>query len=132
MSSRRNSLNAGLTLPFLTSKLHFIAKSPRTMLDACECKQVRTKQNSVALVRERPSDLRISTKSVSTFADRGCPAISAADPYGGSLGFLAQSRNFPFQVAPQLYSRGEWIPFQTHYFSENLVAPGIELGPLDL
>jgi hypothetical protein len=20
----------------------------------------------------------------------------------------------------------EWIPFQTHYFSENLVAPGIE------
>jgi hypothetical protein len=24
----------------------------------------------------------------------------------------------------------EWTPFQTHYFSENLVAPGIE--PLDL
>jgi hypothetical protein len=34
-----------------------------------------------------------------------------------------------FQVAPQLYS---WTPFQTHYFSENLVAPGIEPGPLDL
>jgi hypothetical protein len=26
----------------------------------------------------------------------------------------------------------EWTPFQTHYFSENPVAPGIELGPLDL
>jgi hypothetical protein len=26
----------------------------------------------------------------------------------------------------------EWIPFQTHYFSENLLAPGIEPGPLDL
>jgi hypothetical protein len=26
----------------------------------------------------------------------------------------------------------EWIPFQTHYFSENLVAPGIEHRPLDL
>jgi hypothetical protein len=26
----------------------------------------------------------------------------------------------------------EWTPFQTHYFSENLVAPGIELGSLDL
>jgi hypothetical protein len=26
----------------------------------------------------------------------------------------------------------EWTPFQTHYFSENLVAPGIELGPVDL
>jgi hypothetical protein len=26
----------------------------------------------------------------------------------------------------------EWTPFQTHYFSENLVAPGIEPGLLDL
>jgi hypothetical protein len=26
----------------------------------------------------------------------------------------------------------EWTPFQTHYFSENLVAPVIEPGPLDL
>jgi hypothetical protein len=34
--------------------------------------------------------------------------------------------------APQLYSRGEWTLFQTHYFSENLVTPGIKPGPLDL
>jgi hypothetical protein len=26
----------------------------------------------------------------------------------------------------------EWTPFQTHYFSENLIAPGIYPGPLDL
>jgi hypothetical protein len=26
----------------------------------------------------------------------------------------------------------EWTPFQTHYFSENVVEPGIEPGPLDL
>jgi hypothetical protein len=26
----------------------------------------------------------------------------------------------------------EWTPFQTHYFSENLVAPGINPEPLDL
>jgi hypothetical protein len=26
----------------------------------------------------------------------------------------------------------EWTPFQTHYFSENLVVPGIELGTMDL
>jgi hypothetical protein len=26
----------------------------------------------------------------------------------------------------------EWTTFQTHYFSENLIAPGIESGPLDL
>jgi hypothetical protein len=24
------------------------------------------------------------------------------------------------------YYEAEWTPFQTHYFSENLVAPGIE------
>jgi hypothetical protein len=26
----------------------------------------------------------------------------------------------------------EWTPFQTYYLSENLVAPGVEPGPLDL
>jgi hypothetical protein len=26
----------------------------------------------------------------------------------------------------------EWTPFQTHYFSENLIAPGIESGPLSV
>jgi hypothetical protein len=26
----------------------------------------------------------------------------------------------------------EWTPFQTHYFSEKVVAPGIEPGPVDL
>jgi hypothetical protein len=26
----------------------------------------------------------------------------------------------------------EWAPFQTHYFSENLVEQGIEAGHLDL
>jgi hypothetical protein len=30
------------------------------------------------------------------------------DPYGSILGFLDQSRNFFFQVAYQLYSRG-WV-----------------------
>jgi hypothetical protein len=28
--------------------------------------------------------------------------------------------------------KAEWTPFQTHYFSENLVTPGIEPGPLNL
>jgi hypothetical protein len=36
---------------------------------------------------------------------------------------------------PELLScihEAEWTPFYTQYFSENLVAPGIEPGPLDL
>jgi hypothetical protein len=37
---------------------------------------------------------------------------------------LKQLLNYPHEA--------EWTPFQTHYFSEYLVAPGIEPGPLDL
>jgi hypothetical protein len=47
--------------------------------------------------------------------------ISVTDHYGHNLGFIDRSHYFFFQVA-------EWTFFQTHYFSENLVAPGIEPG----
>jgi hypothetical protein len=68
---------------------------------------------------------------MSTFADRWCHVVSVTDPYGRILGFLDRSRYFSFKY-PQLHSEAEWTPFQTHYFSENLVVPGIEAGPLDL
>jgi hypothetical protein len=66
------------------------------------------------------------------FAVRGCHVVSVTDPSGRILVFLDRSRYFFFQVAPQLYSEAEWTPFQTNYFSEILVASGIEPGPLDL
>jgi hypothetical protein len=69
-------------------------------------------------------------KLVPTFANRGCHMVSVTDPSGRILGFLDQSRYFFFQVAPQLYSRGWVIPFQTHILL-NLLAPRIEPGPLD-
>jgi hypothetical protein len=56
----------------------------------------------------RPSDSRLSTKLVPTFAGRGCHVIIVTDPYGRILAFLDRSRYFFFQVAPQLYSRG-WV-----------------------
>jgi hypothetical protein len=77
----------------------------------------------------RLSDRRLSPKLVPTLADRGCRVVSTADPYGRDLGFLDRSRYIFFQVAP---NEAEWTPFQTHYFSENLVAPGTEPGPLYL
>jgi hypothetical protein len=49
----------------------------------------------------RPSDCLLSAKSVPSFADRGCT------------------------------HEAEWTTFQTHHFSENLMAPGIEHEPLD-
>jgi hypothetical protein len=73
----------------------------------------------------------MSEKLLPTFADRGCHVVSVTSTYDRILGFLDCSRYFLFQVAPQLYSEVEWIPFQTYYFSENVVVPGIDPRPLD-
>jgi hypothetical protein len=56
----------------------------------------------------RPSVRRLSTKLVSTFADRGCRVVRVIDPYGRILDFLDRSHYFFFQIAPQLCSRG-WM-----------------------
>jgi hypothetical protein len=50
------------------------------------------------------------------------------DSHGRILGFLDRSLYFFFQVALKCTHEDEWIPFQIQYFSENLVAPGIEPG----
>jgi hypothetical protein len=57
--------------------------------------------------------------------------VSVMDPYGRILGF---SRPEPilFLSSSSSVVLTEWPLFQTHYFSENLVAPGIEPGPRDL
>jgi hypothetical protein len=45
-----------------------------------------------------------------------------------NLSFLDPSRYLFFPVAPHLPHDDECSPFQTHCYSENLVAPEIELG----
>jgi hypothetical protein len=62
---------------------------------------------------------------VPTFADRGYHVVSVTNPHGSILGFLDRSRYYFFQAGTQ---EAEWTPFQTQYFSENLVAPVIEPG----
>jgi hypothetical protein len=55
--------------------------------------------------------------------------VSVADPphtlisifYTGAATFHSSSSSFNF-------TRAEWTPFQTHRYSENLVAPRIEHG----
>jgi hypothetical protein len=83
-------------------------------------------------ILDRPSDRRLSVKLVPTFADRGCPVVSATDLHGRTLGFLDRSRYFSSKQLFNCAHEAEWTPFQTIYFSENLVAPGIEPGHLDL
>jgi hypothetical protein len=58
--------------------------------------------------------------------EKGCRVVSAADPLRSlisvfSATFLSSSSSF-------MVTRAEWTPFQTHWYSENLAAPGIELG----
>jgi hypothetical protein len=57
--------------------------------------------------------------------------VSVTDPYASILGFLDRSHYFFFHVAPLCTNEAERTLFQTHYFSENLVVPGIKTGPLD-
>jgi hypothetical protein len=45
-----------------------------------------------------------------------------------NLSFLDWSRYFSFKLLLNYPHEVEWTPFQTHCYSENLVAPGIELG----
>jgi hypothetical protein len=67
-----------------------------------------------------------------TFEDRGSHVDSVTNPYGRILGFLDRSRYFSFKQLLNYSHEAEWTPFQTHYFSENLVEPGIDPGPLNL
>jgi hypothetical protein len=49
-----------------------------------------------------------------------------------NLGFLDPEllifHSSSFSIILTSARKTEWTPFQTHYFSENLVAPGIEPG----
>jgi hypothetical protein len=50
--------------------------------------------------------------------------VSATDSTAVYLDFLDRSRYF-LQISPNYPHDAEWTPFQTHYFSENLVATGM-------
>jgi hypothetical protein len=77
----------------------------------------------------RPSDSHLSAKLVPTIAVRGCHVVSVTEPYYRNISFLHQSRYFFFQVVAH---EAEWSPFRTRYFSESMIAPEIETGPLVL
>jgi hypothetical protein len=74
----------------------------------------------------------MSAKLVPTFADKGCHMVSVTDLYGRNLVFLDRSPYFSLNYLLNFIHLVEWTPFQTHFFSENLVAQEIERGLLDL
>jgi hypothetical protein len=67
-------------------------------------------------------------KLVPTFVKRGIHVVSVTDPYAVFSYFLAGAANFSFKYLLSCTHETEWAPFQTHYFSENLIAPGVEPG----
>jgi hypothetical protein len=75
----------------------------------------------------RPSDRRLSTKLVSTFAGSGCRVVSATDPYGRMLEFPDRSRYYFLPSSSSIVLTrlsGPRSRPATSY--KNLVAPGIE------
>jgi hypothetical protein len=85
------------------------------------------KTNSGTLVRKRTIPTE-GPKLMPTSADRWCCVVSAMKTKAVNFCILDRSRYFPFKFFLSYPHEAEWTPFQTHYFSENLVAPGIEPG----
>jgi hypothetical protein len=80
----------------------------------------------------RPSNHRLSAKLVPTLADSGCRVVSATNPPVVNFGFLDRSRYF-LETVPQLSSWGWVDPVpDSLLLRKNLVAAGIEPGPLNL
>jgi hypothetical protein len=74
-------------------------------------------------------DRRKSAKLVPAFADRECRVVSATDSYGRESRFSSTgAATFLFKYLLSYRQEAEWTPFETQYFSENLVEPGIERG----
>jgi hypothetical protein len=80
----------------------------------------------------RPIDRRLSAKLVPTFADRRCHVVSVTHPYSRIWVFQTWVATFSSKYLLSFTHEAEWTSFQTHYFSENLVASGIEPGHRDL
>jgi hypothetical protein len=79
--------------------------------------------NSVALVRKRNIPIErppLSAKLVPNLRIEGVVWTAQQIPTAVNLDFLDPE---PFVSYPH---EAEWTPFQSHYFSENVVAPGIE------
>jgi hypothetical protein len=54
------------------------------------------------------------------------PGQRSGTPAAVNISFLDRSRYFSFKYLLIYAHHAEWTPFQTHFYSENLVGPGIE------
>jgi hypothetical protein len=88
--------------------------------------------NSVALFRERTIPTKRPPLVGEVSANFCRYGVSRGQRDGSLRPYSRDSRPEPLLFLSSSSSIVLTRPFQTHYFSENLVAPGIETGPLDL
>jgi hypothetical protein len=63
----------------------------------------------------------------------GCSVVDAPDPPWPLISvFYTGAAILSFKLLLIYLHEVEWSPIQTHWYSENLLAPGIEPGPLGL
>jgi hypothetical protein len=108
-----------------------IAPQPRyNFLLQFVTKKKKKKKTPWPLVRKRSVSTQPPPRnSVPTFVDRGMsrgqrggsPTSLISVFWTGAATFLSSSSSF-------ILRRAEWTPFQTHCYSENLLASGIEPG----
>jgi hypothetical protein len=89
-----------------------------------------SEEPSASIIKVTPEDRPPNIGEVSV---NGCRYNVWRGQRGGSptvvnLSFLDRSRYFSFNYLLKYPHEAEWTPFQTHYFSVNLVAPRIEPG----
>jgi hypothetical protein len=101
-----------------------------------KCRSVKNKSKEISVASD--SQTNYTDWSTATgrrilvpelFYIKRCRVVSAAEPprplisvfWNGAITFLSSSSSF-------IFTRAEWTPFQTHCYSGNLVAPGIEPG----
>jgi hypothetical protein len=86
-----------------------------------------TELNSLAWVRERnmpTSERHLSAKLTPTFADRDCHMVSVTVLDS----FWTGAATFCSKKLLSCTHEAQRTPFQTHYFVDNLLTPGIEPG----
>jgi hypothetical protein len=97
---------------------------------------VNSYKKSVAWVRERTIPTKrppLVGKVSANFLGNVCHVVGTTNPLW-SYSRISRPKPLLFLSSSSsiVLNEAEWTQFQTHYFSENLVAKRIEPGPLDL
>jgi hypothetical protein len=96
---------------------------------------IKTKSLAFSALANLPTDrpLLVGEYYCQLLRIESCRVVSAAEPLRSLMSvFYTGAATFSFEQLLIYPHETEWTSFQTDYYSENLVAPGIEPGSLGL